>query len=267
LGRHVRGATLGLRAASLPTPRSSATRRRARPDPARGRRSALRRRSLPRRSARPHCPTVSEAAVRATETQARSQRWNLQRAVQDVDSQGALLHARVAAIDKSKAALALAGLIFWELRRCFARSCRAPVARGRNRRRRKATTRPDRNGTTASRRSRRIHGHPRRRNSPVACRLTQATSHEDVPDRRHRDREQECAIWYRHGLIAAREWRDLNLKKPRRIKASISRRMPGFRNPAKIRCKADPTKSPPVAGISSVATDRGFPLHGARSIE
>src|SRR5271165_3580208 len=52
-------ATLGLRAASLPTPRSPASRRRARPDPARGRRSALRRRSLARRSARPHCPTVS----------------------------------------------------------------------------------------------------------------------------------------------------------------------------------------------------------------
>src|SRR5271165_5082120 len=37
---------------------------RARPDPARGRRSALRRRSLPGRSVRSHCPTVSENWLR-----------------------------------------------------------------------------------------------------------------------------------------------------------------------------------------------------------
>ncbi len=52
------------------------------------------------------------AAVRAIEAQARSQRWNLQRTVQDVDSQVALLHVRVAAINKSKAALTLAQLEF-----------------------------------------------------------------------------------------------------------------------------------------------------------
>jgi membrane fusion protein, multidrug efflux system len=52
------------------------------------------------------------AGVRAIEAQARSQRWNLQRAVQDVDSQVALLHERVAAVDKSKAALALAKVEF-----------------------------------------------------------------------------------------------------------------------------------------------------------
>ena len=52
------------------------------------------------------------AAARASEAQARSQRWNLQQAVQDVDSQVALLHARVAAVDKSKAALALAQVDF-----------------------------------------------------------------------------------------------------------------------------------------------------------
>jgi membrane fusion protein, multidrug efflux system len=52
------------------------------------------------------------AAVRAIEAQARSRRWNLQRAVQDVDSQVALLHARVAAVGKSRAALALAQLEF-----------------------------------------------------------------------------------------------------------------------------------------------------------
>ena len=52
------------------------------------------------------------AAARAIEAQARSRRWNLQRAVQDVDSQIALLHARVAVLNKSKAALTLAQLEF-----------------------------------------------------------------------------------------------------------------------------------------------------------
>jgi membrane fusion protein, multidrug efflux system len=55
---------------------------------------------------------AANAAVRAIEAQARSQRWNLQRAVQDVDSQVALLHERVAAVDKSKAALALTQVEF-----------------------------------------------------------------------------------------------------------------------------------------------------------
>ena len=52
------------------------------------------------------------ASVRAIEAQARSRRWNLERAVQDVDNQVALLHARVAAVEKSKAALTLAQLQF-----------------------------------------------------------------------------------------------------------------------------------------------------------
>ena len=51
---------------------------------------------------------AATAAARAIEAQARSRRWNLQRAVQDVDNQVAFLHARVATVDKSKAALALA---------------------------------------------------------------------------------------------------------------------------------------------------------------
>jgi membrane fusion protein, multidrug efflux system len=55
---------------------------------------------------------AATAAARAIEAQAMSQRWNLQRAVEGVDSQVALLHARVAAIDKSKAALVLAQLQF-----------------------------------------------------------------------------------------------------------------------------------------------------------
>jgi membrane fusion protein (multidrug efflux system) len=48
------------------------------------------------------------ARVRGIEVQARSQRWNLQHAVQKADDQIALLHARVADLEKSKAALVLA---------------------------------------------------------------------------------------------------------------------------------------------------------------
>ena len=51
---------------------------------------------------------AATAAVRGVEAQARSQRWKLQLAVQDVDNQIALLHARIAALDKSKATLKLA---------------------------------------------------------------------------------------------------------------------------------------------------------------
>src|SRR5580658_1674512 len=62
------------------------------------------------------------ASVRAIEAEARSRRWNLQHAVQDVDNQVALLHARVAAIEKSKAALALAQIEFDRARQLVARS-------------------------------------------------------------------------------------------------------------------------------------------------
>jgi membrane fusion protein (multidrug efflux system) len=55
---------------------------------------------------------AANATVRAIEAQAMSQRWNLQHAVEGVDSQVALLHARVAEINKSKAALTLAQLQF-----------------------------------------------------------------------------------------------------------------------------------------------------------
>lgn len=55
---------------------------------------------------------AATAAVRAIEAQARSRRWDLQRAVQDVDSQVALLHARAAAVVKSRAALTLAQIEF-----------------------------------------------------------------------------------------------------------------------------------------------------------
>jgi membrane fusion protein (multidrug efflux system) len=64
---------------------------------------------------------AATAAVRAVEAEARSRRWNLQRAVQDVDNQVALLHARVAAVEKSKAALALAQVEFNRARQLVAR--------------------------------------------------------------------------------------------------------------------------------------------------
>ncbi len=55
---------------------------------------------------------VAIAMARGFEAQAMSARWKLQNAVQDLDNQIALLHARVAALDKSKAALTLAQLNF-----------------------------------------------------------------------------------------------------------------------------------------------------------
>jgi membrane fusion protein, multidrug efflux system len=55
---------------------------------------------------------AATAAVRAIEAEARSQRWNLERAVEAVDSEVALLHARVAAVTKSKAKLTLAQVEF-----------------------------------------------------------------------------------------------------------------------------------------------------------
>jgi membrane fusion protein (multidrug efflux system) len=55
---------------------------------------------------------AATATVRGIEAQARSARWKLQNAVQEVDNQIALLHARVAALDKSKAELTLSQLNF-----------------------------------------------------------------------------------------------------------------------------------------------------------
>jgi membrane fusion protein (multidrug efflux system) len=55
---------------------------------------------------------AATASVRAIEAQAMSRRWDLQHAVQDVDNEVALLHARVAAVEKSKAALVLARVDF-----------------------------------------------------------------------------------------------------------------------------------------------------------
>lgn len=51
---------------------------------------------------------LAMATVRGVEAQARSQYWQLQNAIDDVDNQVAVLHARVAALDKAKATLTLA---------------------------------------------------------------------------------------------------------------------------------------------------------------
>jgi membrane fusion protein (multidrug efflux system) len=55
---------------------------------------------------------AATATVRGIEAQARSRRWQLQHAMEDVDNQVALLHARVAGVDKSKADLAFAQVEF-----------------------------------------------------------------------------------------------------------------------------------------------------------
>jgi membrane fusion protein (multidrug efflux system) len=55
---------------------------------------------------------AAEAGARGIEAEAMSRRWKLQRAAEDLDNQIALLHARVAALDKSKAVLTLAQIDF-----------------------------------------------------------------------------------------------------------------------------------------------------------
>jgi membrane fusion protein, multidrug efflux system len=50
---------------------------------------------------------AARAAVRGIEAQARSRRWQLQQAIENVENQIALLHARVAALKKAKATLTL----------------------------------------------------------------------------------------------------------------------------------------------------------------
>jgi len=51
---------------------------------------------------------AAKANARGIEARARSQRWKLQHAMEDVANQIALLHAKIAALDKSKASLKLA---------------------------------------------------------------------------------------------------------------------------------------------------------------
>jgi membrane fusion protein, multidrug efflux system len=64
---------------------------------------------------------AATAAARAIEAEAMSRRWDLQHAVEGVDNQVALLHARVAAVEKSKAALTLAQLDFDRAKQLVAR--------------------------------------------------------------------------------------------------------------------------------------------------
>jgi membrane fusion protein, multidrug efflux system len=55
---------------------------------------------------------AAKAKVRGIEAEARSRRWTLQHAVENVDNQVALLRARIAGVDKSRAELALAQVDF-----------------------------------------------------------------------------------------------------------------------------------------------------------
>ena len=55
---------------------------------------------------------AATAAMHGLEAQARGQYWQLQNAMEDVDNRVALLHARVAALNKSNATLKLAQLDF-----------------------------------------------------------------------------------------------------------------------------------------------------------
>ncbi len=55
---------------------------------------------------------AAKANVRGIEATARSQRWKLQHAMEDVENQIALLHAKVAVLDKSNASLKLAEVEF-----------------------------------------------------------------------------------------------------------------------------------------------------------
>ncbi|MFZ0494816.1 MAG: HlyD family secretion protein [Methylocella sp.] len=63
---------------------------------------------------------AAKANVRDIEARARSQRWKLQHAIEDVENQIALLHAKIAALDKSKATLTLAEAEFGRTKKLVA---------------------------------------------------------------------------------------------------------------------------------------------------
>ena len=65
---------------------------------------------------------AATARARGIEARTRAARWTLQRAVENVDNQIALLHARVAALDKSQAALKLAQVEFDRARQLVAKN-------------------------------------------------------------------------------------------------------------------------------------------------
>ncbi len=62
------------------------------------------------------------ANVRGVEAIARSQRWKLQHAIEDVDNQIALLHAKVAGLDKAKASVKLAEAEFERAKQLVAKA-------------------------------------------------------------------------------------------------------------------------------------------------
>jgi membrane fusion protein, multidrug efflux system len=63
---------------------------------------------------------AAKANVRGVEARARSQRWKLQHAMEDVENRIALLHAKIAALDKSKASLKLAEAEFERAKKLIA---------------------------------------------------------------------------------------------------------------------------------------------------
>jgi membrane fusion protein, multidrug efflux system len=63
---------------------------------------------------------AAKANVRGVEARASSQRWKLQHAIEDVENQIALLHAKIAALDKRKATLKLAEAEFDRAKRLVA---------------------------------------------------------------------------------------------------------------------------------------------------
>jgi membrane fusion protein, multidrug efflux system len=65
---------------------------------------------------------AAKANVRGVEARARSQRWKLQHAIEDVENQTALLHAKIAALDKSKASLRLAEAEFERAKQLVAKA-------------------------------------------------------------------------------------------------------------------------------------------------
>jgi membrane fusion protein (multidrug efflux system) len=65
---------------------------------------------------------AAKANVRSIEAKARSQRWNLKHAIEDVQNQIALLHAKVAALDKSRATKKLAEAEFERAKQLVAKA-------------------------------------------------------------------------------------------------------------------------------------------------
>jgi len=65
---------------------------------------------------------AAKANVRGVEARARSQRWRLQHTMEDVENQIALLHSKVAALDKSKASRKLAEAEFERAKQLVAKA-------------------------------------------------------------------------------------------------------------------------------------------------